>query len=42
MDEEKPKCPRCGKTENIHETSRTETFDEPVINYKCLNCGKTF
>lgn len=38
----KIKCPYCGETELIIEHSRTPTFDETVIEYKCLKCNKIF
>lgn len=38
----KIRCPNCGETELIIEHSRTPTFDETVIEYKCLKCNKIF
>lgn len=41
-EENKIECPYCGETKRIIEKSRTPTFNEEVITYKCLNCEKTF
>ena len=42
MIEEKVKCPYCGETENFIKINETRTFDEKIIDYKCLKCNKTF
>lgn len=42
MTKEKVKCPYCGETENFIKINETRTFDEKIIDYKCLKCNKTF
>ena len=35
------KCPHCGETKNIRETTM-KTFNGDVYSYKCLKCGVIF